>query len=202
MKGFVKVCGITTGEGLAAAVQSGVDACGFVFSPSARLIGPMRAALLADDLPAHVKRVAVFRHPPRGWIETVLADFPADWVQSDADDLDGWTFRNVEPLPVVRAGSAIPDRVPARVLFEGPHSGSGEVTDWQAAARLARRTTLLLAGGLTAENVGDAVRAVRPWGVDVSTGVERERGIKDPERVAAFVSAARRAFAELKEKPA
>jgi len=202
MSGFVKVCGITTVDAVAAAVESGVDACGFVFSPSARLIGPMRAALLADDLPARVKRVAVFRHPPRGWIETVLADFPADWVQSDAEDLDGLTFRNVEPLPVVRAGSALPESVPARMLFEGPHSGSGAVTNWKAAARLARRTSLMLAGGLTAENVGEAVRAVRPWGVDVSTGVERERGVKDPERVAAFVSAARRAFAELKENGA
>ncbi len=190
---FVKVCGITTEAAVEAAAEAGVDAAGFVFSPSPRQLTPERAAVLAEGLPSSVVRVAVFRHPPPGEVAQVLHEFAADWVQTDAADLAGQDLAGAEPLAVLRAGAPLPVVLPGQVLFEGPESGAGEVTDWQAAAQLARQTRVILAGGLDAANVGDAVATVRPWGVDVSSGVEIERGVKDPARMVAFVAAARRA---------
>jgi phosphoribosylanthranilate isomerase len=195
LKGFVKVCGLTTPAAVEAVAQAGADAAGFIFSPSPRLVNPGRAADLADGLPRHIKRVAVFRHPPRGWIEMVLAEFPADWVQTDVTDFAERKLGRAEPLPVLRTGEDLPEELPPRLLFEGPHSGSGVLTDLDAAATLARRTKLVLAGGLNEHNVAEAVGRVKPWGVDVSSGVEVERGVKDPERIRRFVAAARRAFA-------
>ena len=85
----------------------------------------------------------------------------------------------------------------ARLLFEGERSGSGETADWSQAALLARQTRLVLAGGLNAGNVGAAIRAVRPFGVDTSSGVESQPGVKSEEKIMEFVRAARAAFAEL-----
>jgi phosphoribosylanthranilate isomerase len=86
--------------------------------------------------------------------------------------------------------------MPRRVLFEGPVSGSGQTTDWHEAAGLAARMQVILAGGLDAQNVAAAIRQVRPFGVDVSSGVERSRGIKSPEKIEQFVAAARAAAME------
>jgi phosphoribosylanthranilate isomerase len=95
--------------------------------------------------------------------------------------------------PPVEAACALP----GRVLFEGPVSGSGQTTDWQAAAELARRCQVILAGGLNPLNVGIAVRQVRPFGVDVSSGVEDQPGIKSADKIEKFVTAARMAALEL-----
>jgi phosphoribosylanthranilate isomerase len=92
---------------------------------------------------------------------------------------------------VYRNRGALPSSPPPRLLFEGAVSGGGTTADWDEAASLAPRTQLVLAGGLSAGNVGDAIRRVRPWGVDVSSGVERRRGEKDPEKIREFVARAR-----------
>lgn len=196
---FVKVCGLTTEAAVEAVAEAGADAAGFVFSPSPRQVDAQRAAALAARLPPQIVRVAVFRQPPPGEVGRVLHAFPADWVQTDAADLAGQDLAGAEPVAVLRAGSPLPVVLPPLALFEGPASGTGEVTDWQAAASLARQTRVILAGGLHAENVGPAIGQVRPWGVDVSSGVEAARGIKDPAKVAAFVAAARRAAEEIEE---
>jgi phosphoribosylanthranilate isomerase len=94
-------------------------------------------------------------------------------------------------LPVLRSGAAHPGPLPPRCLFESPSSGSGERADWTAAVRVARTSQLVLAGGLDPSNVGEAVRAVRPFGVDVSSGVESGRGVKDAARIREFIRAAR-----------
>jgi len=193
MSVFVKICGLTTPEGVAAAVKAGADAAGFVFSPSPREVTPAQARKLAAALPAGVRRVAVFRHPPPGWITRVLDEFPADWVQSDAADLPGVDLGGAEALPVFRSGAPLPDLLPVLVLFEGPDSGTGRVADWAAAAELAQRTRVILAGGLNPANLAEALATVQPWGVDVSSGVEASPGSKDPALVTAFVAAARRA---------
>jgi phosphoribosylanthranilate isomerase len=190
---FVKICGLTTPEGVAAAVKAGADAAGFVFSPSPREVTPAQARALAAELPAGMRRVAVFRHPPPGWITRVLDDFSADWVQSDAADLPGADLGGAEALPVLRSGGPLPDLLPELLLFEGPQSGAGQVADWGIAAGLARRTRVILAGGLSPANLVAALRTVRPWGVDVSSGVESAPGVKDPALITAFVAAARRA---------
>lgn len=192
MSVFVKICGLTTPEGVAAAVKAGADAAGFVFSPSPRRLEPAQARLLAASLPSTVRRVAVFRQPPPGWIARVLEEFPADWVQSDAADLPGVDLGGAAALPVIRCGAPLPPLLPELLLFEGPDSGAGRVADWDQAAALAQRTRVLLAGGLNPGNVAAALARVRPWGVDVSSGVESAPGIKDPALVAAFVATARR----------
>ena len=97
------------------------------------------------------------------------------------------------PLPVFRAGRPMPEKLPRLLLFEGPVSGSGEVADWSQARALAAKTRVILAGGLHPGNVGGAIRTVRPYGVDVSSGVESSRGIKDPELIRRFVEAVRKA---------
>ena len=196
MSVFVKICGLATPEGVAAAVKAGANAVGFVFSPSPREVTPAHARKLAAALPPGVRRVAVFRHPPPGRITQVLSEFPADWVQSDAVDLPGVDLGGAEALPVFRSGAPLPPLLPELMLFEGPDSGVGRVADWQSAATLAPRTHVILAGGLHAGNVIEALETVRPWGVDVSSGVESAPGVKDPALVAAFVAAVRRARPE------
>lgn len=189
---FVKICGLTTPAAVAASIEARADAAGFVFSPSPRELSPARARTLAAAMPASMRRVAVFRHPPPGWIASVLEEFPADWVQSDAVDLSGADLGGAEALPVFRSGGPLPELLPELLLFEGPDSGTGRVADWDSAAALARRTRVMLAGGLCAGNLAEALACVRPWGVDVSSGVESSPGIKDPERIATFVATARR----------
>ena len=191
MSVFVKICGLTTPEGVAAVAEAGADAAGFVFSPSPREVTPARARALAAALPAGVRRVAVFRHPAPGWIARVLEAFPADWVQSDAVDLSGADLGGAEALPVLRSGAPLPPLLPELLLFEGPESGAGRTADWEAAAALAAQVPVILAGGLHPANVEAALASVRPWGVDVSSGVEPAPGVKDPARIAAFVAAVR-----------
>jgi len=190
---FVKVCGMTSADAIEAAAAAGADAVGFVFAPSPREVSPERARVLAAALPPGMLRVAVLRHPAPAHFERVVAVFEPDWVQTDAEDFATLTLPpGCAALPVYRNGR-VPDKKspPPRLLFEGVESGSGETADWNEARRLARRTELVLAGGLDPENVGAAIQRVRPWGVDVSSGVESSRGRKDPARILEFVARAR-----------
>jgi phosphoribosylanthranilate isomerase len=190
---FVKICGLTDTEAVAAAVEAGADAVGFVFAPSPREIEPDVARRLADAVPAHVARVAVMRHPAQALVDRVGAEFAPDWLQTDAEDLAALVVEpGIRVVPVYRNGQVPAAVAPGgRLLFEGPQSGSGQAADWDEARQLARRFELILAGGLDAENVARAVRAVDPWGVDVSSGVERARGRKDPQKIYDFVARVR-----------
>lgn len=200
MRVWVKICGLTNAESLQAAIEAGADAVGFVFVASPRRLLPGAAARLVAQVPPGILRVAVMRHPlPGEWDEVARVVRP-DWLQTEAGDFRTLQLPpGIEALPVYRdlpgLDSAALGREP-RALFEAPASGTGEAPDWDRAARLAPLTRLVLAGGLTPENVGEAIRRVRPWGVDVSSGVESTRGIKDPERVRAFIAAVRRAEQE------
>jgi phosphoribosylanthranilate isomerase len=188
---FVKICGINSEAAAAAAVEAGADALGFVFAESPREVTPERALELAAGVPAGVKRVAVLRHPARALWQRVLDVFAPDWLQTDAEDLDAIELpRGCVALPVYRDGRS-PQSPPARLLFEGGKSGSGRTADWDEARALASRAELILAGGLDASNVADAISRVRPWGVDVSSGVERRRGEKDPQMIREFVARVR-----------
>ena len=190
---FVKICGLTSPEAVAAAVEAGADAIGFVFAESPRQVTPEQARALCGDVPPHVTRVAVMRHPHKEHWERVLEVFEPNWLQSDAEDFR-WIKLPAQcmALPVYRDSNAPADSdLPDRLLFEGTHSGSGRVADWDEARGLARVAEVILAGGLTADNVGDAVTFVRPWGVDVSSGVERARGEKDPGMIREFVARVR-----------
>ena len=187
---WIKICGLTTREAVDAAIAAGVDAIGFVFAASKRQVDVLKAVDLARGIPADVLRVAVMQHPAQILVDEVCAIFKPDFVQTDYQD--GATVRIPVPLlPVMRAGRTLPTPLPDRVLFEGPVSGTGSTSDWQRAAELARQTQLILAGGLNASNVADAIKLVRPFGVDVSSGVESEPGIKDTGKIAEFVEIVR-----------
>jgi phosphoribosylanthranilate isomerase len=203
---WIKICGLTSAAAVRAAVDAGADAIGFVFAVSKRQVTPAQAAELARGAPAHVQRVAVMLHPQQALVDEVCAVLHPDLMQSDAEDFASVRLpTNVQALPVLRSGSAatraevLADLVgaadaakaPTRLLFEGPVSGVGAASDWTLAATLARTTRLVLAGGLTPANVQHAIAQVRPYGVDVSSGVESAPGVKDPERIHEFVRSAR-----------
>ena len=195
---FIKVCGMTTPEAVRAALDCEVDAIGFVFAASVRQVSAQRASELAAPARRRVACIAVTRHPQREAIHAILREFRPDILQTDFDDLDALDLpRELSVLPVLRPGSHAACALPPRFLYEGPVSGSGQTTDWNEAAGLARRAQLILAGGLTPHNVGDALRQVRPFGVDVSSGVEASPGIKSREKIEQFVAAARAAAQEI-----
>ena len=194
MKVLVKICGLTTNESVAAAVEAVADAAGFVFAESVRRVTPQAAHALVEGLPETMARVAVMQHPTVEEVRNMQAGFAPTFLQTEYGD-----FGQIEiigacrPLPVLRSGAPLPARLPPLILFEGPKSGSGETTDWRQAAKLARKTRLILAGGLDPDNVGEAIRQVRPYGVDVSSGVEAAPGRKDPQLISRFVEAVRAA---------
>jgi phosphoribosylanthranilate isomerase len=189
---WIKVCGMTTSDAVEAAVGARVDAIGFVFAESKRQITPQRAAELAAPARGRVKCIAVTRHPEQRMVDEILSIFRPDVLQTDAEDFIRLKLpTGLERLPVVRAGGAEPKPLPARLLFEGPVSGTGMTADWAAAHVLARCADLVLAGGLTPENVAIAIHEVQPFGVDVSSGVESAPGIKSPDRIVDFVRTVR-----------
>lgn len=191
---WVKVCGLTSPDAVAAALEAGVDALGFVFAESKRKVTVQRAAELARDVPKHIVRVAVMLHPSQQQLDEVWSVFRPDVLQTDIDDLPALQLpAGLQVTPVIRAGRELPNPLPARLLFEGPVSGTGETTDWTAAAKLAARTQLILAGGLKPANVAAAIAVARPFGVDVSSGVEAQPGVKDPAKIHEFVRNARAA---------
>jgi phosphoribosylanthranilate isomerase len=217
---WVKICGLTTHDAVEAAVAAGADAVGFVFAPSKRQVSAMHAAQLAQGVPSSIARVAVMLHPTQSELDEMCAGFRPDVLQTDVEDLERLRVpMEVVVMPVVRGGVRLSRGIPPvgapsggadlgakpgphsqppsaehpRILFEGPVSGEGSVSDWHSAAQLARTTQLVLAGGLNAANVADAITAVRPFGVDVSSGVEASTGIKDPARIHEFVRRARAA---------
>jgi phosphoribosylanthranilate isomerase len=193
---WIKICGMTTPDAIAAALDAGVDAIGFVFAASPRRLTPEAAAQLARPARGRVRCVAVTRHPPQLELDETLRVFRPDVLQTDEIDLAELRLpAGLELLPVVRGGEGTRASLPARLLFEGAESGSGTPGDWSAAQRMARHTELVLAGGLDSGNVADAMTAVRPFGVDVSSGVEARPGVKSPLRIIEFVAAARAAAA-------
>ena len=169
-----------------------VDAIGFVFAPSPRQVTPGQAAQLAALAPPGILRIAVAQHPLQMKVDEICRILKPDYFQTDVEDLRELKIpAHIKVLPVVRFGRKTPSPLPARMLFEGPSSGIGELADWGRAAELARQTEVILAGGLSAQNVAEAIQAVRPFGVDVSSGVEGVPGVKDPEKITS--SCARRA---------
>jgi phosphoribosylanthranilate isomerase len=189
---WIKICGLTTPEAVSAVLDAGADAMGFVFAKSVRQVSPDVALRLAAPARGRVRCVAVTRHPSQQDIDEMVSIFKPDVLQTDFSDVALLRLpAQLELLPVLRGVGADRCEIPPRLLFEGLTSGAGVPCDWTAARRVARRTELVLAGGLNPANVASAIAAVQPFGVDVSTGVEVRPGVKSPVEIANFVRAAR-----------
>jgi phosphoribosylanthranilate isomerase len=194
---LVKICGITRLEDAEAAVDAGASAIGFVFWPkSPRFIDPHRARQIAAALPPFVSTVGVFVNQPREYVNGVASLVRLSAVQLHGEETPAFAAALVHPvLKAVSTATADIEAWPARIrLLLDVHDpvargGTGRLVDWTAAADLAARREILLAGGLTPDNVADAVARVRPFGIDVSSGVERAPGIKDQGRLRALFEA-------------
>lgn len=195
MSMLIKICGLRDAATVEAAVAAGANAVGFVFAASKREVSVEQALAAAASVPDGVSRVAVMRHPtPSAW-EAVRDGFAPDALQTDAEDFAELEVpETIARWPVFREGGEVPGKgLAGPFVYEGPSSGAGETVNWQQAALLAEHRQMILAGGLDAGNVAEAVAMVRPWGVDVSSGVESGPGEKDAGRIREFISAARAA---------
>jgi phosphoribosylanthranilate isomerase len=206
---WVKICGITNEEDALMAVAMGADAVGFVFAPSPRQVAVGTVRDITRRLPFGVMTVGVFRDQAPGQvIDTVLAaGLHAAQLHGHETPNEARQIRQKAQAVIVAFPAGSPsiarfdDYQADALMLDAPNPGSGEVFDWTLADGIPSNRRLILAGGLTPANVADAIAAVQPWGVDVSTGVESEPGIKDTRKTLAFIRRARAAFAEL-ERPA
>lgn len=200
----IKICGITRVEDALCAVEAGADAIGLVFyDKSPRAIGALKAREIVDALPPFVTVVGLFVNCPRRELEQILEAVPLDRLQFHGDetpeDCAGYARPWYKALRV-QAGEDIGSRVDAyqgasAILLDtyvaGVPGGTGEVFDWTLIPPQLSKP-LILAGGLNEENVERAVRSVSPYAVDVSGGVERDKGIKDAAKIKAFIQRVRR----------
>ena len=194
---FVKICGLSTAEQVDAAVSAGADAVGFVFAKSIRRVSPATAAQLAAAVPAGIKKIAVMLHATDEELQSVLREFKPDVLQIDASDLLHLNVPDdIEQWPVFREGGS-PAATDEIYIYEGRKSGSGETVDWVTAAEVAQRGNMMLAGGLSANNIAEAIATVTPFGIDVSSAVESAPGIKDAQLIKEFINAARAAETHL-----
>jgi phosphoribosylanthranilate isomerase len=193
MSVLVKICGFRDADQVAAAVAAGADAIGFIFAESVRRVSVQAAVEAARSIPPTVRRVAVMRHPANGEWAEVRDVFAPDVLQTDAEDFADLDIPdNVVCWPVLRQGSpAVLKDLAGEFVYEGRNSGKGEVVDWSQAASVARGSQMILAGGLSPANVAAAIQSVRPHGVDVSSGVESQPGVKDPDLIRKFINAVR-----------
>jgi phosphoribosylanthranilate isomerase len=201
---FLKVCGITRLTDALHAAEHGATALGFVFWPrSPRVVSPDRAAEIIAELPATLMTVGVFVNESIEGIRNVVAQTGITAVQLHGDEPPAYAdaiewplLRSVTIDDAADACAGWP--VDTTLLLDASdrerRGGTGERVDWTRAAALARDRRVVLAGGLTAANVAEAVATVRPYGVDVSSGVEATPGVKDFDKVTQFLANARSAF--------
>jgi len=200
----VKICGITRSEDLRAAASAGADAIGLVFyPPSPRCLSLDWARQLAGEAPPFVSTVALFVNPPAAQVYEVIERVRPSMLQFHGEEAPVFCAQfgvpwikacrvrpNVDLLEYLRPFSGAAGWLLDSHVEE--YGGVGESFDWSLVPAECGRP-IILSGGLTRENVGDAVRRVRPWAVDVSSGVESAKGIKDAGRIAAFVAEVRNA---------
>jgi len=201
----VKICGITRLQDLHAACDAGADALGFVFyEKSPRHLAIDSAAMLVRALPPFVQSVGLFVNAEPAFIERVLRAVPLDLLQFHGDETPADCMRYGRPwIKAVRVNrdtdllECAADFDAARGLLldayvAGVPGGTGERFDWSLIPPHLSRP-IVLSGGLTPDNVAEAVRRVRPWAVDVSSGVEAAKGIKDAHKIARFIAKAKEA---------
>jgi phosphoribosylanthranilate isomerase len=205
----VKVCGLTRPDDAALAAELGASAIGLVFWPrSPRAITVAQAREIARVLPPFVQLAGIFVNQAVEEVRRVAEEVRLGAIQLHGDEsldtfasLAGWPLlKSVTPEEAARDPDLwrVPSRVTVLIDASDPirRGGTGRLVPWEVAAAVAVRRRLVLSGGLTAENVADAITAVRPWAVDVASGVERAPGIKSPERLREFFAAVRRLVPE------
>ncbi len=207
----IKICGIKTLKDALAAIEAGADYLGFNFYPkSVRFIEKETCAEITSTLKREhpqIKLVGVFVNSSIDQIKSILETCHLDLAQLHGDETpEMLKYFNGKAFKAIRLSAStsvdesvfpflksVPESASPALLIDaavkGVYGGSGVTADWSAAAELAKKYPLLLAGGLTPENVADAVRQVQPWGVDVASGVESEPGKKDAAKMSAFVKA-------------
>ena len=203
MRTRVKVCGITREQDARAAIQHGADALGFVFwRPSARYIAPERAGEIVRGLPAFVTPVGVFVNPTVDEVERAVAAVPTALLQFHGEETPDFCERFGRPYikaARMRKGLNLLEYFASfrgaaawmvDTFHESQYGGTGTAFDWELLPRDFLRP-LILSGGLTVDNVAEAVRRIRPYAVDVSSGVEKQKGIKDADRIAVFIAGVR-----------
>ena len=206
----VKVCGIRSLEEAEASIDAGADALGFNFwGPSPRYISPEAARDIIARLPPLVANIGVFVNEAREMIEAIASDLRLAAVQLHGDESPEFCA-SITAAKTIKAIRVTEDFAPqsirrysvSMILLDtgiaGSYGGTGRTFDWSAAAECARFSPIILAGGLTAENVGEAISTVRPAAIDVCSGVEAEPGRKDLNKLRSFMLAARKANAMLK----
>jgi phosphoribosylanthranilate isomerase len=201
----VKICGITRPEDALVAAEAGADAIGLVFAESPRRVTPEQAAAILAALPPFVTPVALFVDETAERVRRLCQSLGIRTVQLHGEE-SAATARQLGDLCVIKAFriggeadlAALEGYPAAAYLLDsrvaGRRGGTGMAFDWGLAARAARHGRIILAGGLRPDNVAEAIRLVRPYGVDTSSGVECEPGKKDPAKMRAFVEAARAAL--------
>lgn len=198
---FVKICGITTEEDALLAVALGADALGFIFAPSPRQITVGLAREIVSRLPNEVLTVGVFRGQSPQRIVEMMQESGLRAAQlngGESADQTTWVRHRVPTvIKAFRAGDHNIRRAGEygadMIVLDSASPGSGQVFDWRLAEDVPPRAKLLLAGGLDPDNVADAIAQVRPWGVDVATGVEAAPGRKDPRKLRSFIANAKAA---------
>ena len=200
----IKICGLTRPQDVRVAVECGADALGFVFyPPSPRAVSIEQAAELVALLPPFVTAVGLFVNATPAEVEAVLARVPLQLLQFHGDEAESDCARYGRPwikaarmrpgVDLLEFAASYPRASGILVdAFVDGYGGGGRTFDWTLIPAGFKRP-LVLSGGLDADNVGDAVRRIRPWAVDVSSGVESAKGIKDADMIAAFIAGVRHA---------
>lgn len=208
----VKICGITNLKDAQCAIDAGADMLGFIFyASSPRYITPACARDIVLDCrqsSAGTRYVGVFVNESLEHVQEVMEEAQIDLAQLHGAEIAEMVeaisprvYKTLQPTDGAHARSLVADyrlsvagNTPAFIIDGKPQAlpgGNGVRADWQIAAKIARQFPILLAGGLNPQNVGDAIRTVDPWGVDVSSGVEHAPGVKDHDKVRAFINAAK-----------
>ncbi len=203
---FVKICGVTILDDALSAVECGADAIGFNFyRQSKRYISPDHAAEIMDRLPGNVMRIGVFVNPDREYVNAAIESSGIRGLQFSGNELpeavSGYHLPVIKAIHVASVESIRAMKSFGAISFlldtfrDDDFGGTGELFDWDIAMEAKRFGKVIVAGGLTPENVADAVRKVKPHGVDVSSGVELRAGVKNHKKIKEFILRAREANA-------
>jgi len=199
----IKICGLKTQESVETALNSGADMLGFVFAKgSPRYISPEEAKQLIELIPDGIDTVAVMLHPKQSEVDRVLNHMKVNYLQTDVNDFDSFDLKGgTHPLRVYRDNETFDPNIMEDkpfALFEGPVSGTGNLVNQERAKIACDSRKVLLAGGLNIDNIQNVLTHVRPFGVDVSSGVEIERGIKSEQKIIEFIRIVRAFDKEMK----